>query len=158
MSTEQLSVPTHTGPHGRPALYLDLACQGSVTVILVGGELDMGTVHLFDDLVGHVVQAGPARVVLDLSKVRFFCADGLNALLHAHHTVAAAGDQLVLRAPSAVVQRVLAITRTENLFHIDTDPGGTPGADFPCDPTDAAQQLAAARSGPGTPAHGPLVG
>ena len=39
--------------------------------------------------------------------------------MHARDTVAAAGGQLVLRAPSPRIWQVLTITRTEHLFPID---------------------------------------
>ena len=122
MSAGQASVPVQSGSGGAAlaALSLDLAGQGPLTVITVSGDMDMCTVHLLDELLAQVAQQHPERVVLDMAGVTFFCADGLRALIQARDTIAAAGGQLLLRAPSAKTRRVLTITRTEQLFPLDS--------------------------------------
>jgi anti-anti-sigma factor len=104
-----------------PLLSLHLVGRGPVVLIEVGGEMDVSSVHLLTELVQHVTRDRPARLVLDMAKVSFFCTDGLRALLHARDTITAAGGQLVLRAPSPQTRRMLAITQTDHLFPVDTD-------------------------------------
>jgi anti-anti-sigma factor len=123
MSAQQLSVPTSLRPEREPLLSFDLAGRGSVTVITMSGEVDLSTMHLLTELVQHVVGDHPARVELDMSRVRFFGADGIRALLEAREMITAAGGQLVLRAPSAVTWRLLTLTGTDKVFPLAADPG-----------------------------------
>ena len=95
------------------------------TVIEISGEIDLATAHLITELVEHVTRHRPAQVILDMANVRFFCADGLRALLHARATITATDGQLLLRAPSAQTWRVLTITRTEHLFPLDSTTAAT---------------------------------
>ena len=123
MSTGQASVSvSRTGITGimGPLLSLDLRCCGTRTIIEVSGELDMHTAHLLTELVEQTAQHRPTEVVLDMANVSFFCADGLRALLHARHTVATAGGQLLLRDPSPRTCRILTITRMVDLFPHET--------------------------------------
>jgi anti-sigma B factor antagonist len=99
-------------------LSVRLAGDGCPTVIEVSGEIDLSTAHLLTELVEQVARDCPAQVILDMAEVRFFCAEGVRALLHARATVAAAG-QLLLRAPSAQTWRVLTLTGTDHLFPLD---------------------------------------
>jgi anti-anti-sigma factor len=119
MSTGQLAAPRTTAIAG-PVLVLELVACGEVTVITARGEIDMSTAHLVTELVQHVAGRRPARVILDLAEVGFFCADGVTALILAREAVTAAGGQLLLRNPSALITRVLAITATNHLFPVDT--------------------------------------
>jgi anti-anti-sigma factor len=120
MSTQQLAVPLQLRPAGAPLLCLELARDCAAAVITIRGELDISTAHLLTELVEHFVTERPARVVLDIAMVSFFCADGLRALIHTRGTVIAAGGRLVLRAPSAQTRRVLTITGTDHLFAVDS--------------------------------------
>jgi anti-anti-sigma factor len=119
MSVQQapLAPADMTGPE--PILSVRLVSCGPPTVIEISGEIDLSTAHLVTELVEHVARHRPAQVILDMANVRFFCADGLRALLDARATVTAADGQLLLRAPSAKTWRVLTITRTEHLFPLD---------------------------------------
>jgi len=98
-----------------------------VTVIKVVGELDVSTTHILAELADEVARARPARVVLDAADVTFFCAGGLRALLGVQQLVTAAGGQLLLRAPSPCVCRVLTITGTADLFALDPTPTPSTG-------------------------------
>jgi len=107
-------------------LCLRVTDRGGATVVEVIGELDLGSAHLLTDCVDQIAGDRPNRVVLDLARVSFFCADGLRALLHARDTITATGGQLLLRAPSAKVRRVLALTAADELFIFaaaDHEPG-----------------------------------
>jgi anti-sigma B factor antagonist len=90
--------------------------HGTVTVIRISGELDMGSAPLLTDLIGALVGRRPRRVVVDMADVTFLCAAGLRALIQARDMIIAAGGCLVLRAPSRPTRRILAITGTDCLF------------------------------------------
>jgi anti-anti-sigma factor len=119
MSVQQAPVPSIRNHDAEPMLSLRLASCGDPTVIEISGEVDLSTAHLLTELVEHVADNRPARVVLDMANVNFFCANGLRALLHARAAVTAATGQLLLRAPSAKTRRVLTITRTDHLFPLE---------------------------------------
>lgn len=119
-TTQQRSAPLITARTAGAALSATVARCGPVTTITVCGELDLSTVDMFTELVQRVARDHPARVVLDMAEVSFFCADGLRALLQARDMVISGGGQLHFRAPSPQTWRVLTITHTEHLFPLDS--------------------------------------
>jgi anti-sigma B factor antagonist len=120
MSTQQLSDQLIFARDDEPLLSLHLVSRGSLVSIEVCGEVDVCTAHLLTELIEHAARDRPSRVVLDMADVSFFCAEGLRALLRARNTVTADGGQLILRAPSPKIWRILTITRTDHLFSLDT--------------------------------------
>jgi anti-anti-sigma factor len=131
MSTDQIYIPTTDscqgsasrpgGSDGTPIMSLSLTSHADVAAITISGELDLSTTPLLTELVERVVARDrPVRVVVDLAGVTFFGATGVDALLLAHDTVAAAGGRLLLRAPSPCTQKVLTITDADRLFELDT--------------------------------------
>jgi anti-anti-sigma factor len=120
MSIKLPSVVVPVSRDATPLLSLCLANHGDVKLIAIGGELDLDTAHLLTELVDRVADDRPARVVIDMSGVTFFCAAGLGALLRARETIAGVGGRIVLLAPSAPTEKILAITDTERLFEYDT--------------------------------------
>jgi anti-anti-sigma factor len=122
MFTQQLVTQSALTRNDEPLLSLSLSGDSSNIVITVSGEMDMGTVHLFTELVQHVVGQRPDRVVLDMAQVRFFCADGLRAVSQARDMVNCAGGRLLLCEPSAATLLVLTITGTDRLFELSASP------------------------------------
>ena len=123
MSTQYLPVPVVAGRGAEPPLLsLALTC-GPVTVIELCGDLDMSTTHLITELVTHVAMNRPSQVIFDMAEVSFFCAAGLNCLLHARKAINDAGGRLVLRYPSAMTRHILALTGTADIFPVDRHSG-----------------------------------
>jgi anti-anti-sigma factor len=120
MSAQQESVPVSAGGNAESLLSVALVSCHPVTLVAVRGEVDISTAHLLTEIVNLVASNKPSRVTLDLAEVCFFGADGLRALLSAQRTIAAAGGQLLLRDPSPITHRILALTQTEQLFQLDT--------------------------------------
>jgi anti-sigma B factor antagonist len=127
MSTQRLSFPLRR--QQRPDKLLTVRLRditGPITVIEVAGELDMSTRHLLTDSIATVLATHrPLVVILDLAAVRFFCADGIRALLHVRDAAAACATQLILRNPSPAVVKVLTITSMLDAFNIKTGTGNT---------------------------------
>jgi anti-sigma B factor antagonist len=74
--------------------------------LLLTGEIDSYTApELSERLAGE-----PPVEVLDLAGVTFIDSSGLRVIVEAHQRRTAAGSRLVLRAPSAAVQRLLEIS------------------------------------------------
>jgi anti-sigma B factor antagonist len=96
--------------------------DGLVHVALVG-ELDLSTVGKVQDELNRVEAAGPATVVVDLSKLSFLDSTGLRCIVTADERAREAGRRVVIvRGPDAV-QRVFSITRLEDRLEIVDDAG-----------------------------------
>ena len=99
------------GPTDRLRLELDGRSPGEVAINLVG-ELDLVTSPLLrDELARH--HAHGRRVVLDLSAVKFVDSTGLVLLME---SARGEGEVLLRRQVAPAVARLLAITKTEQLF------------------------------------------
>jgi anti-anti-sigma factor len=121
MSTRRLSFPLRRRARLDDLLTVRLREAGPITVIEVAGELDMSTSHLLTERAGSVLDVHrPLVLVLDVAALRFFCADGIRALLHVRDTATAHATQLILRHPSPAVVQLLTITGMLDLFEIKT--------------------------------------
>jgi anti-sigma B factor antagonist len=79
------------------------------------GDLDAAAVATFDEALAAVLAKPSARLVLDLSGVTFLASAGLACLIRTH----GAHPNVVLRAPTPAVTRLLEITGTKKVFRID---------------------------------------
>ena len=84
---------------------LDIARDVDGALILAG-EIDSYTAP---DLAERLAEDPPIEVV-DVGGVTFIDSSGLRVLVETHQTRTANGSRLVLRAPSAAVQRLLEIS------------------------------------------------
>lgn len=84
---------------------LDLSVDADGALVL-HGEIDSYTAP---DLAQRLAADPPVEVV-DVAGVTFIDSSGLRAIVEAHQARHAAGSQLVLRSPSAAVQRLLEIS------------------------------------------------
>jgi anti-sigma B factor antagonist len=121
MSTRRLSFPLRRTRRPDEPLTVRLRDGGPIVVIEVAGDLDMSTSHLLTERAAALLHLHrPLVLVLDLAALRFFCADGVRALLRVRDTAAAYATQLILRNPSAAVVQVLTITGMLDAFAIKT--------------------------------------
>ncbi|WP_433393171.1 STAS domain-containing protein [Micromonospora sp. KLBMP9576] len=132
-----------------PARVLSLALEnipdGGVRtrVVSVGGDLDMSNAHLLVGFVALAIGHQPTQVVLDLSAVTFFGADGTRALEKADRMVTRTGGRLTIRSMSAGVRFVLAVTGLDTRFAVREAPAPRPPA--PASAADSAAGPAAPR-------------
>src|SRR4051794_8899858 len=82
---------------------------GGVTVITVGGELDLVSAGELETFVRRAHRPGD-QVVVDLTKVGFMDCSGLRALLRVPREVRADGGVIRLAAPQPIPARVLKLT------------------------------------------------
>ena len=90
----------------------------------VSGELDIATAPRLATALDDEVRPG-TRVTLDLADLAFIDAAGLRVLVGVVRTVGTSG-RVVLRRPSAVVQRLLAVTGLDGVDGFDQSMKGTP--------------------------------
>jgi anti-anti-sigma factor len=88
-----------------------------VTVITIGGELDLVTAGELESFVRWAHRPGD-QVVLDLTGVGFLDCSGLRALLRVHHEVSRNGGVCRLAAPQPIACRVLKITGVDRCMPV----------------------------------------
>lgn len=97
-------------PHGR-VMVLEMSGK-----ILGGPDFDG-----FKDEIRQLIDAGFARVVLDLGDVPWVNSSGLGMLITAHHSLAANAGTLKLCNVSDRVVGILAVSRLERVFEVHPD-------------------------------------
>ncbi|MFI7574268.1 STAS domain-containing protein [Micromonospora sp. NPDC049497] len=111
MSTVNQATP-HPARSAKPIMTLALDSEGPATLITVRGEVDMSNAHLVNELAEHAIARRPAHLVLDLSRVTFFSAHGVSALLRTHDAATRARVPLTLHDPAPCVTHLLTATGT----------------------------------------------
>jgi anti-anti-sigma factor len=115
-----VALPAHApAPPGTIALLE----ENGVRVMVLSGEIDVGTVQAFEARTGSARPApSPATsvAVADVTAVTFIDCDGLSFLVRCTQAVRASGRRPLLRGPTPPVERVLRLTGLTALF--DTDP------------------------------------
>src|SRR6476619_4854814 len=75
-------------------------------IVVVSGEIDMSNVGGLEATVEEIALRRPARLVFDLSGLRFMDSAGIAVLLNAASRI----DTIELRDPSPPVRRVVELT------------------------------------------------
>lgn len=83
---------------------------GTVTVVHVAGEVDLGTDHEFAKAVWDGLDSGSPVVILDLAGITFMGSVGIRVLIEAHHEAQGAGRVVRIVDGTRFVRRVLEIT------------------------------------------------
>ena len=91
-----------------------------ISVIRVHGEIDLYTMHEFEQALESGIGKDAAALIADLTGVSYLDSSGLSVLLHAHKAISARGGLLcVIASPdSPGVRRVLEITRLDTVFRV----------------------------------------
>ena len=88
------------------------------TVVGVGGEIDMDTTPMLEDLLQEVVDAGARHVVLDLAGVTFMDSSGLNLLVMSLKRLRDAGGRLCLAHVQKPVRSVLVLSAVDTVLDV----------------------------------------
>ncbi len=110
-----------TGAPG-PALRWRTSHSGPITTVALAGELDLATAGSVRSCLRTALQRRPPprRLVLDLAELEFLDASGVSALLTAQRAMADLGGEVVLRAPSRLVRRVVKVLDLEQLLPLES--------------------------------------
>lgn len=84
-------------------------------VLVVTGELDLGTTPRFEEALEKAQRAESARVVLDLTAVTFLGSPGLTALVRANERSAGNGLGVVMTAGTSI-RRPLEVTGLDTVL------------------------------------------
>ncbi len=92
---------------------------GSVTLLALSGHLvvDEGD-RAFTARVSTVVNSGRVHIVVDLRGITYVDSGGVGALVSMYMLVKRHGGRMALLRPSPRVNRVLRMTRLDNVFEI----------------------------------------
>lgn len=97
--------------------------EGRVGLLLVEGELDLGTCGLLVDAVRRVLRDAVVAVEVDLRAVSFLAVAGAGALIRCRRIVDASGGSFRLVSPSAPVEWLLTATGLDAVFDVLEGPG-----------------------------------
>jgi anti-anti-sigma factor len=98
-------------------IFQSISDTGVLTLTL-GGRLDADSSPGFADLLGHSIDAGHHKIVLDLSGVEYVSSVGLRALILGAKKVAPLGGKIVLSGPTERIVKLLEISGFTSIFTI----------------------------------------
>lgn len=87
-------------------------CSDEVALVTMAGELDVSNSEWLHQWLHQVIDAGYARVVVDIERLTFMDSTGLSTIVDAHKRLRATGGALTVVAPAPIVMR---------LFHLCDD-------------------------------------
>ncbi len=100
------------------AVELSIGAEGAGAVpprLTLAGELDSSNVEQLEAAVASVMEAGPERVVFDLSGLRFMDSAGISVLVR----LAGEVQTVEIRDPSPIVRRVIEITGLTSVLQVE---------------------------------------
>jgi len=104
-----------------PEFVFDVRPDRDRAVLRVAGELDMAAAPSVAAAVDELLEAGFARVVIDLSALSFLDSAGVHMLVSAHHAAERRTCELSLVRGPRDIQRVLELTATDSLLAFDDE-------------------------------------
>jgi len=103
---------------GDGAAFPEAHPAGDRTLVTVSGALDILTEQALYDALCEALGRSVHGIDLDLSGIDFCDCAGLNALLRVRRQARDEGRTVAIRTASAVVHRLLSVTRTRSLFTV----------------------------------------
>ena len=107
-------------PEGGRSLRIEVANTTSPTTVVLAGEIDIATAGRVRDALIAISNGGENKVVVDMTNVTFMDSTGLAALVGPLKRFRSMNGEIVLRAPTRGVQKVLEITGLTRVFTIET--------------------------------------
>jgi anti-anti-sigma factor len=106
------------GTPAAAALRITVDVESTRTVVHLAGEIDAASSGRLRAVLGERVD-DDHDLVVDLAGVAFIDSSGLGVLVGALRRFQAAGHQLILRAPTPSLQRVLEVTGLATAFPLE---------------------------------------
>lgn len=111
-----LTRPEGLGPG---ALVIERREEAGRQLVVLRGELDLTSAPELERELREVESSRPDRLVIDLAGLEFMDSTGLRTLLEARDRSLSQGYALALRRGQRQVQRVLELTRTDEVFEFE---------------------------------------
>jgi anti-anti-sigma factor len=83
------------------------------------GEIDLASGTTIRATLNDAIDRGEGDVEVEMSRVTFIGATGLNILVSASHRLREGGRLLIVKAPSPTVRRVLRLCQMEQILQIE---------------------------------------
>ncbi|HTF47104.1 MAG TPA: STAS domain-containing protein [Pseudonocardia sp.] len=87
-----------------------------LSVVHVGGELDMLTAPMLTDFLARALASRPRNLIIDITEVTFLGSSGLRALLDGQHLAGEATRVALAVTPRSAALRSLEVSRLLELF------------------------------------------
>jgi anti-sigma B factor antagonist len=91
-----------------------------LTILSVGGELDMSTAPDLLKTALPLIEAGRRQLVLDLDELTFCDSAGLSAFVQLQRRMTTVGGALALARPQQIVRAVLELTGLAELMQVSS--------------------------------------
>jgi anti-sigma B factor antagonist len=98
-------------------LNTSVAHRDGVSVVSVGGEIDLSTAPAFEEAIAGALDEHPPVLVIELSAVNFMASAGLRILAATHEKLGKAG-QLAVVASHPAVSRPIELSGLDQLFSL----------------------------------------
>lgn len=124
--TDGLDTPAPARSSAPTGFYVEVKREHETAELIPAGEVDLATVGLLQRELETLIEAGFARIAIDLRRVEFLDSTGLHTLLRAHARAEQDGWQLAIIPGPPAVQRVFEITGLiDRLPFVAVDRGAT---------------------------------
>jgi anti-anti-sigma factor len=91
------------------------------SLVVVAEPLTGAMLPDWQAMLTRVLDARPARLIIDLSGTPNIDADGITALLHIHRRLVSGGGQLIVRAPNARIRRLFQLARVNGVLTLEME-------------------------------------
>jgi anti-sigma B factor antagonist len=111
------------------ALTTHLETADGSALLRVGGDVDLASSDALRQALATAFETA-TNVTVDVADVSFIDSSGLSALVWGHEQAKTVGGSFQIRRPSALLRRLLQITRLETVLavaDVDDQLPGTPG-------------------------------
>jgi anti-sigma B factor antagonist len=96
-------------------LSIEVRDEERQVVVTLTGEADISTGRLLAGTLAHVSSGHPSHVVLDVGALRFIDANSIGLIVGAVHRLREQDADLVVRSPTPMLRRLLAILKLSDL-------------------------------------------
>jgi anti-sigma B factor antagonist len=107
------------GFEAAPALTIGERWDAGVAIVTVRGEIDISTVSILSEQLGHLAGKNPQRLVIDLTGVSFVDASGLGGFVRIIRKALPPGCPVVIRSPQRRVRQLFKITGLDSVITVE---------------------------------------
>jgi anti-sigma B factor antagonist len=98
-----------------PALTIDERWDAGAAIATVRGDIDITTVAILSEHLGHLARKNPQRLVIDLAGVSFIDSSGLGGFVRIRKNLPP-GCPVVIRSPQRRVRQLFKITGLDSVI------------------------------------------
>lgn len=102
-------------------LQWSVAASERETIVTLTGELDLATAEALGRVLAEAVAGRPQKLAVDLAEVSFLDSTGIRQLMSAANAASEFDCRLVVRHPTAMIERTLKICGLHDLLVEDSD-------------------------------------